>query len=228
MAGRWRRTIIVGLLIGAACTKQLALLELLFQVSDAAGSQSIPQMADHMLTNPCVFFLIVASTTFFVDPTNNQIAINSAVSSATSRPQTSTSTNTPSSSSSSTSSNNAATIGGAVGGGIGALIIICLLTYIFLQKRKGKPKPTMTATTVSDGSTAHVLKPELHGEEGSVSGREEHDVVPHVDPKDQSQTTTVRELELDSTGRQRQPTTPVELVAGRDIRPLGKTAELSG
>jgi hypothetical protein len=33
MAGRWRRTIIVGLLIGAACTKQLALLELLFQVS---------------------------------------------------------------------------------------------------------------------------------------------------------------------------------------------------
>jgi hypothetical protein len=86
----------------------------------------------------------------------------------------------------------------------------------------------MTATTVSDGSTTHVLKPELHAEEGSGSGREEHDMVPHVDPKDQKQTTTVRELELDSTERQRQPPTPVELVAGKDIRPLGKTAELSG
>jgi hypothetical protein len=205
---------------------------------DLAKTLSIPKLDDHVLTNPRVFFfLIVASTTFFVDPTKNQIGINSADSSGTSRPQSSpSSSDYPSSSSSSSTSttsttstsNNAVTIGGAVGGGIGGLIIICLLSYIFFQKRKRKQKTTTATTTIADRSTTHVLKPELPAVEGPGSGREGHDVVPYVDIKAQAHATTVREVELDGTERQRQQGTPVELVAGKDIRPLGKTAELAG
>lgn len=206
----------------------------LYQTIGAAGavvpskcnpvkSVSISQPDDHLLTSPFPsFFLIVASTTVFVDPASNQANMNSADSSGTSRLQSSPA----SSDSSSSSSNNAATVGGAVGGGIGGLIIICLLSYLLLQKRK--QKTTMPTNTIADGSTNHFLKPELAAVEGSGTRREELDVVPYAGIKAQEHTATVRELELDGVQRQRQKDTPAELVAGEDSRPLGKPAELGG